>query len=77
MLNLNLVHIHKNMIGQLIKFNYRFKPEETIQMIADQWKDDPLAVMKTIGIENVFALNLKLIITWNSKNLQMDSGLPK
>lgn len=64
-MDLSLIRTRKNMIGQLIVTNYPQDPEGVIKMIADQWGHDPRAVIKTIGIQNVFTLNLKLVITWN------------
>lgn len=62
-MDLNLIRTHKNLFGELVVVYYPKDPKMTVQMIKDQWKDDPLAVMKTIGIQNVFALNLSLKIT--------------
>jgi len=57
-LNLKLVQVRGNMFGQIIARDFNNRPDEVLQMIRDQFKEDPEKVIETISPENAQILGL-------------------
>lgn len=57
-LNLKLVKIRGNMFGQIIARDFTTRPAEVLQMIREQFREDPEKVIETISPENAAILGL-------------------
>ena len=55
---MNLSEVQSNLFGDAIKAGWPVNPDETKTMIADQFKDSPALVEKTVGRANLKQLGI-------------------
>lgn len=71
-MNLKLVQVQNNMIGQMIVREWEKRPHEIIEMLFEQYECCPKKIVKLIGEENAIKLGLvdpfeKFKMYWEKK----------